>query len=1259
MEPEYTLIGHILVLCFCSVYLLLRSAINIQIFMMIRKQLQAIVATLAVGCCLQPLQAKMPAGTETVRSGMKQQVWVAPDGNDLSAGTAEFPFATLQAALSHVRALRQSADAGKLGEVHIVLKGGTYRLNSTLTLTPDDSGTPTSPTIIEAAEGQTVVLSGGAVVSGWQDTGIVDGLPAVAQGNVWKAAIPVVNGSAVSFRQMWAGTNKMRRASTFDDQSLPRLISVDKTKGELTVPRIEQTFRNPGQVEMTIIQDWVTNVMRVKSIMSVGERSVLKFQEPESAIEFKRPWPILRADEASHSNHMFYFSNAIELLNRPQEWYSDEAAGELYYWPRSGEEKQTFEAVVPVLETLVDIAGTDEWKVQHIAFRGITFAHSSWLRPSVSGHVPLQAGQWLHDAYTDPSSPAGNVAWVGRPKAAVSVTDACSVSFEGCHFRQTASTGLDFVSGTKRMTVRGCTFSDIGGSAILAGYFGDKDFEAHQAYHPVDLSVVCDTIVIDNNYIAHVATEDWGCLGVCIGFAANVSISHNEIFDTPYSAISMGWGWTKDTSCMHDNHITGNYIHSFSNQMRDGGAIYTLSSQPRSSVERNRIEDVGDPKFNPLMWDMRHAQFDIYLDEGSDYFTVKDNWCERGEVNKNKNGGHNTWGTNNSSVSATVKDAAGLEPGYWHLRQSVPVSDMAPVDSIGDDNSGKDRVEYIAPGEGFKLGNAMAVDLNGDNRLDIVYAGGESHQVQQGGVRINMGNYSFAATQGLRRVYMSNFAAGDLNGDGHIDLLQAGWDFWDSYNALWMNDGTGRLTEQRLVSAKNTSPACGIADVNNDGLSDFFFVGNKTDNSFYLQRQDRTFAPAVAKLKLPGGFSDPSMVYADFNNDRSVDICLLSNKTGGVYTRMFFNDGKGNFTERNVGLSERGTRGGMAYADVNGDGYLDLVVGGYYYGEQWNSTAADGGKVVTLYLNNGDGTFAKHQEFSEYLFDNVTQPVRFCDWDNDGYADLIVTGWNMSQGNVSRTDIYLNDGQGNFTLLPDTRLPGVSESSVELADFGNSGRNDILISGNCNGHYQGMPGDRRIAVLCRNRTANTNTAPTAPVDLKTEVGTDGTVHLSWDAGADNETPTPSLSYNYYLRNLSTGLYMTFPNADIATGQRRVSQMGNAWLNHGWTLNNLPPGNYVWSVQTIDASYTGSPFAAEQQFTISESTAIREHAASTDSIRISVVSDGLQIETGEAQAINVFMPDGRKYLTCRLQPGINRVSLPRGLYIVHNTKVIIR
>ena len=253
------------------------------------------------------------------------------------------------------------------------------------------------------------------------------------------------------------------------------------------------------------------------------------------------------------------------------------------------------------------------------------------------------------------------MAWVGRPSSAVSVSNARNISFEDCNFRQTASTAIDFVAGTKNMKVRGCTFSDIGGTAILAGYFGDKEFEAHEPYNPDSHYAVCDSIIIDNNYIAQPAAEDWGCLGVCVGFASNVTISHNEIFDTPYSAISMGWGWTKDANCMHDNHIVANYIHSFCNQMRDGGAIYTLSSQPNSSIEGNRIENVGDPMFNPVMWDMRHSQFDLYLDEGSDYFTIKNNWCERGEISKNKNGNNNIWGRNNNSVSTEIKDVAGLE----------------------------------------------------------------------------------------------------------------------------------------------------------------------------------------------------------------------------------------------------------------------------------------------------------------------------------------------------------------------------------------------------------------------------------------------------------------------------------------------------------------------------------------------------------------------------------------------------------------------
>ena len=1111
-------------------------------------------------------------------------VWVSPQGDDAGEGSEEQPFATLEQALSHVRQMRGQVSNRDIGKVHIVMKGGTYQMNRTLRLTAADSGTPSSPTLVEAAAGETPIISGGVEVQGWQDAGTVAGLPAVAQGRVWEAPLPEVDGQPARFRQFWVNGQKMRRSSTLDDLSLPRLISVNKEQGVLTVPRIEQEFSHPEKLEMTIIQDWTTNTLRVKTLTNDDKRSRLTFLNPESEIEFKRPWPILRADEGSYSNHMFYLSNAIELLDHPQEWFGDAASGKLYYWPRSGETHASVQAVAPVLETLIQIEGSKAEKVSNLVFSGITFEHTTWLRPAEMGHVGLQAGQYLFDAYSDESAPGGNVAWVGRPKSAVSVTDARNVSFENCQFRHIGATALDFVSGTKQMTVRGCSFSDIGGTAVQAGYFGDETFESHMVYNPADYSEVCDSITIDNNYIAHVAREDWGCIGIGIGYASNITISHNELFDTPYSAISLGWGWTKSISCMKNNRIFANYIHNFSNQMRDSGAIYTLSAQPNSSIENNFIEDVGDPLLNPVMWDMRHSQFDLYLDEGSDYFIVRNNWCERGEYSRNQNGDHNTWGTNGNGVAAAIKDAAGLEDDYQSIKQWVKAPDYAPADSLDYDNSAKELIEYVAQNEGFKMGTAIAVDLNDDNRLDIVYGGGESFQVQHGGVRINTGNYSFAATQGIKRLNMNNLAAGDLNGDGHIDLIQAGWDFYNNYNAMLLNDGKGRLTQHQLPTGKNTSPACGIADVNNDGLTDYFFVGNGKDNSFYLQRYNHTFGDAVSRLELPDGMSNPSITYADFNNDQSVDICVLSSKNGGVFTRMYYNDGEGKFAETSVGFTEYGTRGAMAYADVNNDGYLDIAIGGQFAGEQWNATAAEGAKIVTVYLNDKNGGFIRKQQFSEYMFDNVTQPVRFCDWDNDGNADLIVTGWNMTQGNISRTDVFLNNGQGVFTKIQ-AGLPCVSEGAIELADFGNSGRNDILISGNCNSGYNGFSGDRRIAVLCRNLGDKANTPPTAPTGLVAEVGEKGSVTLEWGEGADAETPTKALSYNYYLRDLSTGLYMTFPNADVQTGKRRVSAMGNVWLNRSWTLQNLPAGTYAWSVQTIDAGYAGSAFAPEQTFTV--------------------------------------------------------------------------
>ncbi len=1174
-------------------------------------------------------------------------VYVSPSGDDSATGTAAAPVATL------TKAIDIALDGVEIYDgldIHINLYGGEYYLSSTLEITDKLLRQQEVNLFIEAVEGECPVLSGGEPVANWSVAGNISGLPDVGTGKILEASMP---STKYSLRQLWVNGNRVPLASNHDDLSLSRLICRDSDGDGLVIPALDITFSRPESLEMTIIQDWAMNILRVKSLKTEGERTYVKFQPTEAEIEFKRPWPILRASEDSYSNHFFKLSNAIELLNRPREWYNDNENGKLYYWPAKGEDTDNILAVAPRLETVVAIKGTPGNPVRNITFRGVTFSHSTWTRPAEAGHIALQAGQFLYDAYSKQTATANNVAWVGRPAAGVSVEYAENISFENCRFEHFGSTGLDFVSGVKGATVRGSVFNDIGGNGILAGFFGDEDFEVHQAWNPADARLVCDNILIDNNYISHPGVDDYGCLAIAVGYASDVTISHNEIFDTPYSAINMGWGWVKDESVMRNNHIKANYIHSFSNKMRDSGAIYTLSSQPNSSIESNRIEGVGDPHTNPVMWDMRHSQFDIYTDEGTDYYTVKNNWCERGEISRNQNGSHNYWDNNGPQVLKMIKDAAGLEDKYKHLPSTVIHPYYTPYDSIADTGDTPDVIDYISKGDGFKLGTARAVDLNNDGLFDIVFSGGESFQVQQGGVRINMGDYHFAATQALHRLFMGNFDVADLNGDGNVDVLQSGWDFWTSYNAVLINDGKGHLTETVLKSS-DTAPACGITDINCDGLPDYFFVGNGTANSFYLQKPDRTFNPSRSLLSLPGGFSDPNAVYADFNNDGFVDIVLMSNKTGGVFTEIFWNDGKGNFTMGNSGIEPKGTRGGMAYADVNCDGWLDLVVGGTIPGEAWNTTAAEGGKTVTLYLNDQKGHFIKHQVFAEYMFDNTTRPTVFTDWNNDGYSDLILTGWNMSEGNISRTNVFLNDGNGNFTLS-DVSLPGVSESAVEAADFSDSGRCDLLVSGNCNGGYQGFSTDRRIAVLCKNKSVAVNTIPSTPTNLSATVE-GNSITLKWDAASDAETPTESLSYNFYIRDLSTGLYYTSPNADIETGQRRICSIGNAWLNRSITLNNLQKGDYAWSVQALDASNAGSEFAPEQMFSI-ELSGLDEVTENeiTDAI-VSVNGNQVIIESLVKDAVDIYTIDGRLIATARLVNGYAKITLPRGFYVIDRIKV---
>jgi len=604
-----------------------------------------------------------------LRPATAVEFWVAPDGNDANPGTPAQPLASIATAQRQARELRRLNQVGTDEPVRIILRGGVYQLDSPLFFRPEDSGTETSPTLIEAAPNEQPVVSGGVPIQGWTKAkGKIPGLPSAARGQVWVADAPKFGGRLLEFRQLWVNDRKAIRAREPNGDTLNRLVAWDKTNQAawVSTPALG-AVRHPAQLEMIIDQVWEIAVLRVKSIRLDGGKACLTFQQPESKIEFEHPWPPVEVGTNYHAP--FLLANAIAFLDSPGEWFEDLAAGKVYYWPRPGEDLTRTRVVAPALENLVRAEGMPDRPVEHLAFRGVRFEHATWLRPSEAGHVPLQASMFMLDAYrlkpkgTAERPKLDNQAWLGRAPGGVTVANANHVSFARCRFEHMASAGLDFQSGTHDDLIEGCVFRDLGGNGMQIGKFADPGRETHLAYNPADEREICTHEIIANNLVTDCGTEDWGSVGIAAGYVRQTAIQHNEISHLPYTGISLGWGWTRATNCMRDNVIYANHIHHVATRMGDTAGIYTLSAQPGTVVNENSVHDIV---MSPYVPDPDHW-FYLYLDEGSSYITVRDNWCPAKKFLKNANGPGNVWGNNGPMVSEKIKTAAGLETSFLDI----------------------------------------------------------------------------------------------------------------------------------------------------------------------------------------------------------------------------------------------------------------------------------------------------------------------------------------------------------------------------------------------------------------------------------------------------------------------------------------------------------------------------------------------------------------------------------------------------------------
>ena len=269
----------------------------------------------------------------------------------------------------------------------------------------------------------------------------------------------------------------------------------------------------------------------------------------------------------------------------------------------------------------------------------------------------------------------------------------------------------------------------------------------------------------------------------------------------------------------------------------------------------------------------------------------------------------------------------------------------------------------------------VAGDFNGDGKLDLaVSMVGYGSGLGSMTILLGKGDGTFSPAPNAPTVGYSDyvFAAADFNGDGKLDLLVNE----SSSGRILLGNGDGTFTQGPVVGIPIT---LAVADLNGDGIPDLVAGGNTNAAWVYLGNGDGSFTPVG--MGLPEGSLIGSAVVADFNGDGIPDIAVVGKNYSPV--TVFLGKGDGTFTpvagSPNSPVSEPG---GIAAADLNHDGKLDMVI------TNWNSSIGySQNPDLTVLLGNGDGTFTQTPGDTQL---NGAWSIVAGDFNGDGTPDLVV-----------------------------------------------------------------------------------------------------------------------------------------------------------------------------------------------------------------------------------------------------------------------------
>jgi len=399
-------------------------------------------------------------------------LFVAVDGHDGNPGTKEKPFATLDRARDEVRRIKKAG--APVTPVTVNLRAGTYFLERTFTLSAEDSGTAEAPVVYRGYGQERPRLVGGKVITGFTPH----------KDQILVADVSGQGLKGVAFKQLFFDGRRQIMAR------YPNFVPKDPVAGGWAYVdgKIVSMYSNlPGESKRLFqfkaenartwarCQDgdvfifprynWRSNIIRIRSV-DRDSRAIALAADCYYAI---RP------------GDRYYVQGLFEELDAPGEWYLDQEAGKLYFWPPAPLEGKA--VVAPTLESIIEMGqGTS-----HVTIQGF------------------------------------DIECCQNTAVILNNTTDCLVA--GCVISKVGYFGGSGVrvSGGRANGVAGCDISECGNSGIVIRG-GDR-----QKLVPADNYA-------DNNYIHHVGVFQKAGMGIDLGGVGNRA-THNLIHDGPRTGI--------------------------------------------------------------------------------------------------------------------------------------------------------------------------------------------------------------------------------------------------------------------------------------------------------------------------------------------------------------------------------------------------------------------------------------------------------------------------------------------------------------------------------------------------------------------------------------------------------------------------------------------------------------------------------------------------------------------------------------------------